>query len=213
MRQVARTEHIILIAASWETYRGLVADRGCMPHPLLAFDGTMLELMSPGKKHELYTRIIESLLNAVMTEWRVNMLAVGSMTLSLKPAGAEPDNSFYIAHAATVAGSADHDLDLDLDPPPDLTIEIDISRERSDKLTIYRQLGVPEYWRLRPPVLEGFALVGGEYVPLSSSRVINGLPLGALMSFIERAGELDRITVLSDWTAWLRDHRDLHFGQ
>jgi Uma2 family endonuclease len=172
----------------------------------------MLELMSPGKRHELYTRIIESLLNVLMTEWQINMLAVGSMTLSLKPAGAEPDNSFYIAHAATVAGGADRDLDLSVDAPPDLTIEVDISRERSDKLAIYGQLGVPEFWRVRPPLLEGFALEGGEYVPLASSRVIRGLPLTALMSFIERASELDRIAVLRDWTAWLRENRDLHFG-
>jgi Uma2 family endonuclease len=212
VRQVARTEHIILTPASWETYRGLVADRGSVPHPLLAFDGTTVELISPGKRHELYTRIIEGFLNGVMSEWQVNMLAVGSMTLSLKPAGAEPDNSFYIAHAATVAGGADRDIDLSVDAPPDLAIKIDISRERSDKLAIYRQLGVPEFWRLRPPVLEGFALVGGEYVPLASSRVIRGLPLEALMSFIERACELDRITVLSDWTAWLRETRDLHFS-
>jgi hypothetical protein len=45
VRQVARTEHIILTSASWETYRGLVADRGGMPHPPLACDGTMLELI------------------------------------------------------------------------------------------------------------------------------------------------------------------------
>jgi Uma2 family endonuclease len=199
-----------MTTASWETYRSLVADRGNVAPPLLAFDGTILELTSPGKRHELYSRMIESLLNIVMTEWRVNMLAVGSMTLSIEPAGAEPDNSFYIAHAATVAGAQDRDLDLSIDAPPDLTIEIDVSRERSDKLGIYQKLGVPEFWRLRPPNLEGFALVDGAYVPLASSRVISGLPLVVLLSFIERAAEVDRIAVLAEWSAWLRENRHLH---
>ncbi len=38
-------------------------------------------------------------------------------------------------------------------------------------------------------------------------------PLKALMSFIERAGEGDRIAALREWTVWMRENRELHSGE
>jgi len=57
----------------------------------------------------------------------------------------EPDECYYVAHAADVA--AKDKLDLRIDPPPDLAIEVEISPPDVARVPIYAALGVPEVWR------------------------------------------------------------------
>jgi hypothetical protein len=55
------------------------------------------------------------------------------------------------------------------------------------------------------------ALQGGAYVPVDTSRVVRGLPVGMVQVFVERlkAGDT-RPAIVSAVQMWLRDNRHLH---
>jgi Uma2 family endonuclease len=198
-------EQVVFVAASWQTYEALVAGMGDEGHTRLAFDGETLELMSPSSDHENYASLIDAMLTVVLLEWDLNLIGVGSMTLKAEPVGAEPDTSYYIASVARVEGF--EKIDLRTSPPPDLVVEVDISRRRMDKFELYATLGVPEFWRYGRKGLEAFALSNGAYVEIGTSKVIPGLPMAVLASFLERRREDDRRVLLKDWQAWLRANR------
>jgi len=195
-------ENVVFLSVSWDTYEAILADLGDDSHTRLAYDGQTLELMSPYREHEIDTRFLDALLVLVMEEWDINLECVGSMTLKAKPVGAEPDTSYYIEHAAEVAGLKE--VDLRTSPPPDLFVEFDLSRQRMEKFQIYARLGVPEFWRYGRRGLQAFTLRAGEYHEIAASEVIPGLPMAALASFLERHSEPDKRPILKDWRAWLR---------
>jgi len=126
-------------------------------------------------------------------------------------AGAEPDQSFYIANYDRFP--RDRDLNLDAgDPPPDLWIEVDNSVSSKRRYSIYASLGVPEVWcyRSRAKSLDFLRLVEGRYesiewslaLPvLSPTRVLEVLPL------IEGLSDQDCILYLGDWARRLVDDR------
>jgi len=86
-------------------------------------------------------------------------------------------------------------------------VEVDISHQRMDKLALYAQLGVPEFWRYGRAGLEAFALSENVYREITESNVIPGLPLAALAAFLVRRLEANRRQVLKDWQVWLRANR------
>jgi Uma2 family endonuclease len=201
-------EQVVQLKVSWETYETLAAGIDEDSHTLLSYDGETLELRSPHTEHEAYKTLIDLLLGIVMAEWDINLYGTGSTTLKAKPIGAEPDTSYYSANAAKVGGFKQ--IDLGSRPPPDLVVEIDLSRGRMDKLRLYAELSIPEYWRLNHEGLQAFTLIDRAYAPIDVSRVVVGLPMGELERFLERRLEPDRRTVCKDWQAWLRTNQHLH---
>jgi Uma2 family endonuclease len=200
-------EQVVHLKVSWETYETLTADIDKDSHTLLSYDGETLELMSPHTEHEAYKTLIDLLLGIVMAEWGINLYGTGSTTLKAKPMGAEPDTSYYSANAAKIGGLKQ--IDLGSSPPPDLVVEIDLSRGRMDKLRLYAELRIPEYWRVDHEGLQAFSLVDGAYTLIDVSRVVGGLPLSEFARFLERRLEPDRRAICKDWQAWLRTNEHL----
>nr|MBA2714118.1 Uma2 family endonuclease [Rubrobacteraceae bacterium] len=52
---------VLLRNASWETYERLMAEREERPVPRFFYDRRVLEILSPSKKHEEISDIMESL--------------------------------------------------------------------------------------------------------------------------------------------------------
>ncbi len=189
-------ERLVFLKVSWATYEAIVFDLdGRTSGARLAYDGETLELMAPLNDHEAYVSLLDLLLGALMLEWEINLYCTPSSTLKAEPVGAEPDTSYYIEHAGQVG------------PPPDLVVEVDISHQRMDKLALYAQFGVPEFWRYGRAGLEAFALRDNVYHEIAVSTVIPGLPLAALGAFLVRRLEANRRQVLKDWQTWLRANR------
>jgi Uma2 family endonuclease len=59
--------------------------------------------------------------------------------------GIEPDECYYIQHAAVVRDRSE--IDLHVDPAPDLGVEVDLTSSALDKQSIYAALGIVELWR------------------------------------------------------------------
>jgi Uma2 family endonuclease len=52
-------------------------------------------------------------------------------------------------------------VNLKTDPPPDLVIDVDITHTDINKNALYKDLGVPEFWRFNGKVLTIYSLSKG----------------------------------------------------
>ncbi len=85
-------------------------------------------------------RLIEAYADAS----EIHIAGLGSTTFQREDLekALEPDECYYIQHAAETIGK--ERFDLTVDPPPNLAIEIDISPPDIARQPIYGALGVPE---------------------------------------------------------------------
>jgi Uma2 family endonuclease len=200
-------DQVVHLRVSWDAYEALSSSVGDRGSALLSFDGEILEIMSPGSKHERIANRIAYLLSAVVVEWCINLEETGSTTFkSAGGRGFEADKSYYIQNAAKVR---DFDaLDLAIDPSPDLVVEVDITNRRTDKSETYASMGIPEFWRYREDRLEAFAFTDRTYTRIGASRVIGGLPIVEIEKLLKRSGT--RLEIVTDWSQWLKANIQLH---
>lgn len=204
-------DQVVRLKVSWALYESLVQALGDDSHVRLTYDGEILEIMSPGTPHEILVRLVATMLDAVSTEWQLDITDLGSATFKAQPRGFEADGTYYLDAAQRIR---DVDkIDLTIDPPPDLLLEVDITKDSSDKLVTFATLGVPEVWRYNLDGFVAFAFVQHEYVPISVSRIISGLPIEEIARrLVDKQGRSNMLTFRLAWQQWLRDHRHLHDG-
>src|ERR1051326_386056 len=99
-------QRIMLRSVSWETYERLLSDHLDSSAPRFTYDQGTLEIMSPLPEHEEVNRALESLVENLLVEWRMNFRNLGSTTFKREDLarGFEPDSCFYIQNAAPVRG-------------------------------------------------------------------------------------------------------------
>lgn len=145
--QVGTADQVtILHGVSWRTYESLLADIGDARSPRLAFNGGVLEIMSPSRKHEGLGALLAQLVQRWADRFDLDIESSGALTLRRDDLekGVEPDASFFIGSAARMSGRLAYDAAID--PPPDLIVEVDVTSPAVDKFGIYHALGVPEIW-------------------------------------------------------------------
>lgn len=201
---------VVLDNVSWSTFEALVNETGPRRGRLAYEEGT-LEILSPSSEHEILKSAIAVLVEAYAQEMEIDMAAVGATTLrrQLKQRGVEPDESYYVQNEPLVRGRTD--LDVERDPPPDLAIEIQLTRSALDKLSLYAAMGVPEVWIWEEDRLKVYWLAQaghgetGGYEARPRSRALPGLPLDALVRFLEGLKEKSVMRIANEFRAWLRD--------
>lgn len=200
-----RQQHIVLDDISWGLYEHLLEEVGDRPLRLTYSEGR-LEIMSPLPKHEGWSRRIGGLISLICIEQNIAMVPLGSTTFrdAAKEKGLEPDECFYIAHAAD-ASNMEVAFDPGVNPPPDLAVEIDITRRSIAREPIYAALGVPELWRFDGKQLLVRVLTeGGSYEPSDSSPSFPFLPLAEFARFIDRLRIENDTLVMRSFQAWVR---------
>jgi Uma2 family endonuclease len=203
-------DQVVHLRVSWEAYVALASsladDRN---RARLTYDGVSLEIMSPGRKHELIANLLSAMLNAVTLEWEVPLTNVGSVTFESERRGFEADKGYYLGPAIWARDAAN--IDLTIEPPPDLLVEIDITNRSSDKLELSAELSVRELWWYRNDQLLAFALVDGTFGTIDVSSVIAGLPIAEVAARLESGlAKTDIVAFTKSWHQWLRDNRHLH---
>ena len=115
----------------WETYVDL-ADQRSGSVPRMTYDQGVLELMSPGMRHEGIGRFLGRMIETWTEVKGVEIQSVASTTFKRSDLskGFEADESYYIRHADVVLGK--EKIDLAVDPPPDLVIEVEITKSAID---------------------------------------------------------------------------------
>jgi Uma2 family endonuclease len=189
---------------SWELYEDMLEAIGERPIHM-TYDQGRLEIVTLSPLHEKVKTAIARLLEAYADAIDVDIEGLGSTTFKRKDLrrGLEPDECYYVAHAADVAGK--NKLDLKVDPPPDLAIEVEISPPDVARVPIYAALGVPEVWRYDARGLTPMRRVrSGMYVPAERSLAFPDLPMDRFDKFVEIAlsrGQSAGVRALRRWLA------------
>ena len=200
---------ILLNPVSWNTFNCLLEELGEQRGQRLAYDGGMLEIMSPLGIHENNNRFIESLIFVITDELGLNLKKFGSLTLRMDKTqqGVEPDSCYYLDHEPQVRGK--QHIDLAVDPPPDLVLEIDITSGSLDKFPIYSNLGVPEIWRYNGDRLRVFILSpeSGQYQSVEVSPTFPFLSPERIPGLIQRSLAIGETAALREFRQWLREQK------
>jgi len=98
----------------------------------LGFYEGVIEVSMPGHPHEIFKKIIASLLEAFFLHWRIRIVPTGSVTQEQEGvASAQADESYCFGEVKAI---------------PDLSIEVIFTSGSATKLKRYQALGVPEVW-------------------------------------------------------------------
>jgi Uma2 family endonuclease len=133
------TDRWVSLAGTWEQFK--LIQKGCedTPGAKLSYYKGRIEILMPGAEHELFSRIIYSLLMLFLMKQGIAFTPTGAVTQEKQEkVSAQADESFCIGR---------------LKPIPDLSIEIIFSSGKN-KLPIYQALGVPEVWFWEDGVLK-----------------------------------------------------------
>ena len=153
----------------------------------VAYDGTDIEIMTLGPKHEDVRDLLNLFVNEVHFGLNINCKGLGSTTWkrAARRRGIEADLCYYFDAAkirARDAAAARDSNDVADYPNPDLVVEIDISPPEIDRPGIYSALQVSEVWRYRDNTTSIEQLdASGNYVKAQSSLFLH-----------VRADEIDR---------------------
>lgn len=166
---------VVLHDVSWADYERILKVRGEVSVPRLNYVAGELELMTPSLPHESITSRIGRLTEVWCLEKDIEFSAYRSWTVKKKKAksGLEPDECYVFGRVKAPKR-------------PDLAIEVVWTSGGVDKLEAYAKLGVKEVWFWRRGRISVHVLEGREYVDSASSRVLAGIDLVQLASFLDR---------------------------
>lgn len=194
----------VLHDIDWGTYTRLL--RALEPRPgfRLTYDRGTLEIMSPLWEHERAAYLLGRFVDVLTEELRLPYEPGRCVTLRRrrKSRGLEPDNCYWIASAARLAGKTR--LDLRVDPPPDLAIEMEITRSSLDRMSIYAALGVPEVWRVTSDSLTFNILESGVYEARPHSLAFPKLASTDVVRFLARLGRTGTSDLVAEFRDWVR---------
>lgn len=180
-----------LSGLTWEEYDKFDSWRDALrPKLKMAYSDGELEFMTTSFEHDSTSRAVLVALLGIAAAFGLPIRAAGSTTFRkrLKKKGIEPDECFYIQHAADVRGLKE--IDLRIHPAPDLAIEMDRSNSSLPKLPIYAALGFPELWRVEDSTITFCVLKSnGEYAKSKASRSFT----------LVKSAELSRFFFGTDW--------------
>lgn len=119
---------------TWEQFKHIEKGLEGSPGVRLFFYEGVVEVLTPGQPHEIFKRVISSLLDCFFLHFNINVTPTGSITQEQEGvASAQADDSFCFG---------------DVKPIPDLSIEVIFASGSIAKLKRYQALGVPEvgFW-------------------------------------------------------------------
>ena len=151
------TDQRIVHHGTWEQFKFI--QKGFEGSPgvrLFYYDGA-IEILMPGREHEIFASIIGYLLTTFLTEKGIFFQPTRSMTQE-KPGvvSAQADESYCIGSVKSI---------------PDLSIEVVFTSGGISKLERYKALGVPEVWFWEDGLLKLYHLQDVSYEPLDRSQL------------------------------------------
>jgi Uma2 family endonuclease len=200
---VETTQRVTLSGITWQTYKQLLIELGDRRTARLNYTQRILEVIMPSDRHESRKKLIERMIETLTEELNLPTKSFGSTTLNREDLekGAEPDSCYYIQNVGQIQGRT---VNLAIDPPPDLVVEIDISNPSSQRIEIYKQLGVPEIWRYSGGTVQIYHLEAGEYRSRDFSPTFAIASTVAINRFLEQAETRDDTTLIRSWRQWIQ---------
>jgi Uma2 family endonuclease len=136
-RTPADDQRITIHGVTFEQYEAVRETLDDVPGLRLTYLEGTLEIMSPGRRHELGKKVIARLVELYATECGIELEGYGSMTFKKKAeeSGLEPDECYCLGEM----GEGDREI-------PDIALEVVVTSDGVSKLDVYEGLGVREVW-------------------------------------------------------------------
>lgn len=201
------TQWAVLENVSWQTYKLLLTDIGDHRASRLTYDRGTLEIKMPSNLHEIINRLLELIITALVEELNMTLKGYSSTTLNREDLqkGVEPDSCFYIQNAYRLQ---DLDPELPEDLPPDLAVEVDITSSSTQRMQIYKHLGVSEVWRYTKQGITISRLENGAYIQCRFSPTFPMISAEILANFIRQRQTTDDIGVIRFVRTWIREWQE-----
>lgn len=163
-------ERLICCGLSWQRYLDLDKKLGDdRPGPRFYYLDGDLEIMTTSREHERIKKWIGDLLAIYFEHFGTEIMPCGqaTMRLTLKEAGAEPDESWCVGEEKEF---------------PDFVVEIALTSGGINKLELYRRFQVPEVWIWQRGGLKIFSLRqdNSSYEPVVKSHLLPELDVALL---------------------------------
>jgi Uma2 family endonuclease len=152
---------------------------------LAYFNGT-IEILMPGRTHELFKSIIGMLIELFCLEMAIEFEPTGSMTQEREgEVSLEADESYCFGISKSI---------------PDLAIEVVLTSGGLDKLQRYQILGIPEVWFWQDGVFSLYHLRDGKYDRITRSEIpeLTSLDIDLLTRCVLMA-ETSRLTAANEF--------------
>ncbi|MFQ4139935.1 Uma2 family endonuclease [Nodosilinea sp. PGN35] len=195
-------QRVTLRGLDWRAYQQIYQALPQTRAVRFTYDRGALEITMPLEDHEFAVRLIELFIRILVVERGLKIKTLGSTTLDREDLdrGAEPDNAYYIQNQPLVAGKI---IDLQTDPPPDLVVEVDITHTDIDKLSLYANLGIPEFWRYNGKIWRIYQLENEMYREVQASPTFPLVAKAKLYEFLAQA-KLDEVDAELNLRQWLQ---------
>ncbi len=195
-------QRVIFHHLNWQAYQQILHALGENRSAHLIYDRGILEITMPLEEHEFYSELIGRFIYFLVAEMGRKIKTMGSTRLDREDLdrGTEPDKAYYIHNQPQVAGKT---VDLKTDPPPDLVVEVDITHTDIDKLQLYANLGIPEFWRYDGRLWRIYQLEENSYQEVEVSPTFPFVSKTKLYEFLTQANE-DEIAAEQTLRQWIK---------
>jgi Uma2 family endonuclease len=173
---------------TWEQFKHIQKGLEGSPGVRLFFYEGVVEVFMPGQPHEIFKRVISSLLDFFFLHFNIKVTPTGAVTQEQEGvASAQADDSFCFG---------------EVKPIPDLSIEVIFTSGSTAKLRRYQALGVPEVWLWEDGLFTLHRLGENGYIRIYKSQIPELANLDIeLLSRCVLIGE-------TDWLGAVRTFRD-----
>ena len=150
-------QQIVYSGISWAQFQLIRSGFADSPGIRLSYYDNTIEILMPGREHEMFSRLIGFLIGLFCLEKGIEFEPTGSMTHEREgEVSAQADESYCFGSSK---------------PTPDLVIEVVFTSGGLSKLARYQALGIPEVWFWQDGLFRLYRLKDGDYVQITSSKI------------------------------------------
>ncbi|WNZ22580.1 Uma2 family endonuclease [Leptolyngbya sp. NK1-12] len=184
-------QRIVLSGRTWEQFKLIQQGFEDSPGMRLAYYEGTIEIVMPGREHEVFKSLIGFLLELFFVERGIEFEPTGAMTQEReRVVSAQADESYCIGTSK---------------PTPDLVIEVVFTSGGAAKLQRYQALGVPEVWFWQDGLFSLYRLRTGGYERIERSEIPELATLDlALLTRCMLIGETSRLEAIREFRQAIR---------
>ena len=157
LNQASTDQRLIYGGITWQQFKLIQAGFAESPGVRLFYYNDAIEILMPGRKHEVFSRLIGFLIGLFCLENHIEFEPTGSMTQEREgEVSVQADESYCFGESK---------------PTPDLAIEVVFTSGSPNKLQRYQALGVPEVWFWQDGLFSLYHLRDNDYEKISRSEI------------------------------------------
>lgn len=150
-------QRLVYSGTTWQQFKLIQTAFADSKGIRLAYYDNTIEIIMPGREHEVFSRLIGFLIGLFCLENAIEFEPTGCMTQEREgEASAQADESYCFGVSK---------------PIPDLVIEVIFTSGGLNKLKRYQALGVPEVWFWQDGLFSLYRLRGNHYDKITRSEI------------------------------------------